>query len=72
MADEHPVIYAVNRIPAWVLGEQVLGEAGVRPEITEPIYRFLQDRCRQTIDRHVATLRALLVRDCELPTAFLP
>jgi DNA-binding GntR family transcriptional regulator len=61
------VIYVVNRIPAWVLGEQVLQEVLARPETTEPIYRFLEDRCRQRIDHHVATLRALLVRDCEIP-----
>lgn len=69
MADGHPVIYVVNRLPAWVLGEQVLREAVARPEITEPIYGFLEERCRQKIDHHVATLRALLVRDCEIPIA---
>jgi GntR family transcriptional regulator len=66
-ADGSAVIYVVNRIPAWVLGEQVLQEALARPDTTEPIYRFLEDRCYQRIDHHVATLRALLVRDCEIP-----
>jgi|WetSurMetagenome_2_1015567.scaffolds.fasta_scaffold49626_2 GntR family transcriptional regulator len=66
-ADEHPVIYVVNRIPAWVLGEQGLRDTAAHPEVTEPIYRFLEDMCRQQIDHHVATLRALLVRDCEIP-----
>jgi len=66
MADERPVIYVVNRIPAWVLGDQVLDEAAANPQITEPIYRFLDDRCRQKIDHHVATLRALLVKECEI------
>ena len=66
MADEHPVIYVVNRIPLWVLGEQLLAEAAADPEITEPVYRFIEDRCRQKIDHHVATLRALLVGDCEI------
>jgi GntR family transcriptional regulator len=66
-ADGSGVIYVVNRIPAWVLGEQVLQEALVRPDTTEPIYHFLEDRCHQRIDHHVASLRALLVRDCEIP-----
>jgi GntR family transcriptional regulator len=66
-SDDSSVIFVVNRIPAWVLGEQVLQEVLSRPEITEPIYRFLGDRCHQQIDHHVATLRALLVRDCEIP-----
>jgi len=66
-ADADPVIFVVNRIPAWVLGKQVLREAAERPEITEPIYRFLAERCHQQIDHHVATLRAMLVRDCEIP-----
>jgi GntR family transcriptional regulator len=66
-ADGSAVIYVVNRIPAWVLGEQVLQEALARPDTTEPIYRFLEERCHQRIDHHVATLRALLVRDCEIP-----
>jgi GntR family transcriptional regulator len=66
-ADENAVIFVVNRIPAWVLGEQVLREAAERPEVTEPIYHFLDERCHQQIDHHVATLRAILVRDCEIP-----
>ena len=67
VADEHPVIYVVNRIPGWVLGEQGLRDAAAQPEVTEPIYLFLEDQCHQQIDHHVATLRALLVRDCEIP-----
>lgn len=67
MADQHPVIYVVNRIPEWVLGEQGLHAAAARPEMTEPIYCFLDERCHQQIDHHVATLRAMLVRDCEIP-----
>jgi GntR family transcriptional regulator len=66
-ADGIPVIYVVNRVPAWVLDEQVLREVLAVPDITEPIYRFLGERCHQQIDHHVATLRALLVRDCEIP-----
>ena len=65
-ADGDPVIYVVNRMPAWVLGEPLLLEAAARPEITEPIYDFLEARCRQKIDHHVAILRAQLVRDCEI------
>lgn len=66
LADGSAVIYVVNRIPAWVLGEQVLQAALAQPELTEPIYRFLDERCQQQIDHHVATLRAILVRDCEI------
>jgi GntR family transcriptional regulator len=66
-ADDSSVIFVVNRIPAWVLGGEVLQEVLSRPETTEPIYRFLDDRCHQQIDHHVATLRAMLVRDCEIP-----
>lgn len=66
LADESAVIYVVNRIPAWVLGEQVLQAVLAQPEITEPIYRFLDERCQQQIDYHIATLRAILVRDCEI------
>lgn len=65
-ADETAVIYAVNRIPAWVLGEQGVREVLAQPAITEPIYRFLDERCQQQIDHHIATLRAILVRDCEI------
>jgi GntR family transcriptional regulator len=66
-ADADSVIFVVNHIPAWVLGEQVLREALAHPEITEPVYSFLDERCHQLIDHHVATLRAMLVRDCEIP-----
>lgn len=65
-ADGSPVIYVVNRIPAWVLGKRALQDVLAQPAITEPLYDFLEGRCHQHIDHHVATLRALLVRDCEL------
>ncbi len=67
LADDQAVIYVVNRIPAWVLDEALLQEAATAPAITEPIYQFLETRCHQQIDHHVATLRALLVRDSEIP-----
>jgi GntR family transcriptional regulator len=66
-ADGDAVIFVVNRIPAWVLAERVMQEVLAHPETTEPIYRFLDERCHQQIDHHVATLRAMLVRDCEIP-----
>ena len=65
-ADEAPVIYVVNLIPHRILGDGLFTEVQRRPELTEPIYTFLEETCGHRVDYHIATLAAILARDSEI------
>lgn len=65
-ADGDPVIYVVNLIPQRILGDGLFIEVQRRPELTEPIYTFLEETCGQRVDYHIATLAAILARDSEI------
>jgi GntR family transcriptional regulator len=65
-ADEAPVIYVVNLIPHRILGDGLFSEVQRRPELTEPIYTFLEETCGHRVDYHVATLAAILAQDAEI------
>ncbi len=65
-ADGDPVIYAVNFIPHRILRDGLFTEVQRRPELTEPIYTFLEETCGQRVDYHIATLAAILARDSEI------
>ncbi|MFC2030622.1 GntR family transcriptional regulator [Chloroflexota bacterium] len=65
-ASGSPVIYVVNAFPVWVVGQELLNEVLTQPQITEPIYEFLEERCGQSVAYHVAILQACLVQACEI------
>lgn len=46
-ADNRPVIYCINSIPAWVLGDDAV-RIVERPEVTEPLFDFLEGRGQRT------------------------
>ena len=66
-ADEEPIIYVINLIPHRTLGDGLFTEVQRRPELTEPIYAFLEETCGHRVDYHIATLAAILarLRDCD-------
>ena len=65
LANDTPVIYVINSFPAWVLGSETLAETLAHPEMMEPFYTYLADKCHQPVVYHVATLWAELVREFE-------
>ncbi len=71
-ADGTPVIYVVNHIPAWVYRDCFTLEEAVRPGTTEPIFEFLEQRCGQRVERYVASVRAAVMRNCDLQDVDLP
>jgi GntR family transcriptional regulator len=71
-ADGVPVVYCINYIPAWVYRNQMTPEEVVQPGITQPIFDFLERRCSQQIERYVASVRAELLRKCDLDDLALP
>ena len=65
-ADDEPVIYVVNLIPHRILGDGLFAQVQRQPELTEPIYTFLEETCGHRVDYHLATLAAILARDSEI------
>ncbi|MGE5603614.1 MAG: UTRA domain-containing protein, partial [Nitrososphaerales archaeon] len=48
------------------LGDGLFVEVQRRPELTEPIYTFLEEICGLRVDYHIATLAAILARDSDI------
>ncbi len=51
-ANGDPVIYVITWIAEWTLGEHI-GDAIARPEITEPLFEFLEGTCGQRVENSV-------------------
>jgi GntR family transcriptional regulator len=66
-ADGEPVIYCVNTIPIWVFSDGIVKEIDQEPEITEPLFDFLEIRCGQRVDYHIASIQASTVAACDFP-----
>jgi GntR family transcriptional regulator len=66
-ADDNPVIFCLNSIPAWVMDEALTQEVIEHPELTEPIYEFTGVRCGQPVTYHTAALWADLVENFDIP-----
>lgn len=56
-ADGELLIYTLNVIPDWVYQDRLSQEELTLPGITEPLFRFLEERCGQRIVNYVATLK---------------
>ncbi len=65
-ADGDPVIYSINSIPRWVFGDDLAQQVAAQPEITEPLYAFLEQRCNQRTEYHVAKIRPDIAENCEM------
>jgi GntR family transcriptional regulator len=53
-ADGDPVIYVTTWIAEWTLGDH-LGDAIARPEITEPLFEFLESICGHRVENSICT-----------------
>ena len=67
MADDKPVIYCINILPTRLFDEALLQEVVDTPEITEPLYEFLEQRTQQQIEFFVAKVRAQIAQNCVFP-----
>ncbi len=70
-ADDDPIIYCVNHIPAWVYQDCFSSTDAVQPGITEPIFEFLEQRCDQRVKYYIASVRAEIMKDCDLQDSLL-
>jgi GntR family transcriptional regulator len=64
-ADGEAVIFCVNTILMWLLDDDLLEEIEDNPDITEPIYDFLEQRCNQSVEYHFAKIRPSIAKKCE-------
>lgn len=64
-ADGEGVIYCVNTIPMWMFDEALLEEVRADPDITEPLYDFLELRCNQAVEYHFAKIRPSIAKKCD-------
>ena len=65
-ADNEPVIYLINSIPEWVVGERIEKEIEANPEITEPIFDFLKQRCNQNLIFYKSSIYPDWMHNCPL------
>lgn len=66
-ADEIPVIYVVNSIPTSLFPKGLVEKVLATPDITEPLYGFLEDHCRERIEYHIASLKSIIARQADFP-----
>lgn len=71
-ADGDPVIYCTNTIAPRLMRNEVLAAAVAEPDITEPIFDFMERMCDVRIMFYAATLRPDLVRAIRLPDDSYP
>ncbi len=63
-ADGENVIYLVNSIPLWVLNDEIKQEILSQPEITEPVFDFFEQRCKQKLVYYICILKSDLMANC--------
>ncbi len=68
-ADGKPIIYVINSISFDLIGEGLYEEILEEPQLTEPLYDFLKQRCHQKIVYNVSTIRADIGKNCLLTEA---
>ncbi|MCP3993277.1 MAG: GntR family transcriptional regulator [Actinomycetia bacterium] len=71
MANENPLIYVVNSISESVLGPTLAAEVVERPDLTEPLFTFLEHSVGVSTSFQLASLRAELGSEIDYPGAEL-
>ena len=71
-ADGVPVIYLINSIPLWVLGEDLAQELLEDQSIADPIFGFLANRCANPLHYYITRLRPDYARNCPIPITPYP
>jgi GntR family transcriptional regulator len=70
LADGDPIIYCINHIPQWVFQDAYQGESVMKPGLTEPILEFLEEKCGQSVAYYVSSVRADILKNCNIPKVF--
>lgn len=70
LADGDPIIYCINHIPRWVFQDSFSDDKVMQPGLTEPILEFLEAECGQSIAYYVSSVRADILKNCNIPRVF--
>jgi GntR family transcriptional regulator len=70
LADGDPIIYCINYIPQWVYKNTFPEEQVFTPGFTEPILEFLEHKCGQPISYYVSSVKADILKNCNIPQVF--
>jgi GntR family transcriptional regulator len=65
-ADDSPAIYCINTLPLSVVPRPLAEQIVEAPQLSEPLYEFLEQECGQRVAYHAASLWPALTRDCSL------
>ena len=71
LADDEPVIYCINILPTRLFDEALLQEVVDTPNITEPLYDFLEQRTQHQVEFFIAKVRAEIAQNCIFPELYL-
>ena len=71
-ADGELVVYTVNFIPSWVYEDHLSPAEITRPGASEPLFEFMEARCRQPIDYYLANVRPEIARNIAFPDQVMP
>jgi GntR family transcriptional regulator len=69
-ADDAPILFFENFIPAWVFEDQFPGEEVIKPGFTEPFFDFFASQCSRPVAYISSSVRPAYARDCNLPAEF--
>jgi GntR family transcriptional regulator len=69
-ADGDPIIFCINHIPQWVFQEAFSDAQVIQPGLTEPILEFLEQKCGQSVAYYISSVRAGILKNCNLPKEF--
>lgn len=70
-ANEDPIIYVVNLIPCWIFQDVLSIKEVLQPNITRRFKYFFEVLCRQQVSHFISTVRASIIGNADLPTAFI-
>jgi GntR family transcriptional regulator len=65
-ADEDPVVYCINTFPLAIVPPELAERIVADPELSEPLYVFLEAECGERLEYHRSTIWPALAADCNL------
>jgi GntR family transcriptional regulator len=69
-ADEDPIIFFENFIPAWVFEDRVSEQEALEPGTTEPFFQFFASRCQNEVRFLASLVTPMILKDASLPDLF--
>lgn len=68
-ANQDPIIYVINHIPAWLLKNKATHKQALKPEFTKDFKNFFELVCEQQVSYFISQVRADLFENINPPEA---